>query len=77
MSEGADYELHKRVERIENCLFGDPSDKYDKGMRDDLRDLVGLAHSGNIAVRVIMWFGGGIASLWAAWDWIIAHFPRG
>lgn len=69
-------DIERRVQHIENCLFGDPSDKDDKGMRADLRDLVALAHSGNIAIRVVLWMGGAVASIWAAWDWIAAHFPK-
>ena len=78
MAEESD--LHRRMERVEICLFGDPNDKDDKGMRADLRELITLARDGGIAFKVVakivMWMGGGIVSLWAAWDWIVAHLPK-
>ena len=76
MEELEKSDLYRRVERIEDCLFGDPNDRDDNGMRADVRELVSLAHSGNIAIRVVLWMGGTVASIWAAWDWIAAHFPK-
>ena len=72
----SDHGMRSDVEQIKRCLYGDPNDKSDHGMRTDLRDLIDSVRGGGIAFRILSWLGGGIVSLWVAWDWIISHFPK-
>lgn len=72
----SDHGMRSDVEQIKRCLYGDPTDKYDKGMRADVRDLLDSVRGGNIAFKILTWIGGGIISVWAGWDWILAHFQK-